>query len=95
MTWDSKESELRCRLFARVGANFIHYKQLTEWLEVYQYILPDARKFHQCSPRITSPSHAYHVWKFIDLMPTALTEHEQELVWQLINESKTSVIPLS
>lgn len=93
LPFESKESELRCRLFARCGSNFIHYKHLAEWLGVYQYILPDQRVFTPVRILITSAHHAFLVWKFVDLMSVCLTATEQELVWQLINESKTSAIP--
>lgn len=93
LTWDSIESELRCRLFARCGQNYTTYRKLAEWLDCYRYINPDERTTTMVQVWIASPSHAYAVWKFIDNLTVLLDAHEQEMVWLLINESKTSAIP--
>lgn len=90
MIWDSIESELRTRLAAiafRDKIPFHRYKKLCEWLDCYQCINPEARKFLQVERIIDSPSDAHNLWRFSDLIYTCLNLREQEMVWKLINES--------
>jgi hypothetical protein len=91
-------SELRCRIAARLWELkqfpfFQKYKILTEWLDCYQYILPQDRELGPAiTATINGPHNCYLLWQFIDLLYNCLTYAEQEYVWKLISESSISVI---
>lgn len=90
--FDSKESELRCRIAAvlwdcrKIMVQHA-FMQLTVWLGCSQYIMPAERRLLQIERFIHSATDCFHLWKFCDLLECHFTLHEQELVWKLISES--------
>lgn len=92
-----RESELRCRVAAKIWQLRVRYrpfyifKLLTEWLDCYQYILPDDRRiFPQV---ITTDCGLRYYVDFTDLLQCHLTYDEQVIVWKLIKESSTLATP--
>lgn len=98
MIWDSKDSELRGRLLAKLYlTQRPHlYKTLAIWLDVYTYIFPNDRSDGpQVNIKITGHHQAFLLWEFLDILHTSCTYNEQENIWKLINESSISPIQVS
>lgn len=71
-----------------------HYKLLAEWLECYQYVLPNQRALRIIPDmRIKVREDAMHIWQLCDLYECTLLPYEQLLLAQ--NQGKGFVCAIS
>jgi hypothetical protein len=90
MTSVSTDSELRCRLAAlayECRLTTLTFKALAEWLDCYQYILPDNRRLLQVEVIFDDAMDVYNLWQWMRMVECSLTIDEQYLSWKLISES--------
>lgn len=99
MTWDSKESELRCRIAAKCYKNRavfgpidldkrgVIFLRLLLWLDCYKYQPASGlNPAHACIVHKT-PNDIYLHYRFCLLLSDYFSLSEQGIVWKLISES--------
>lgn len=97
MTWDSKDSELRIRICARIQSGTITIQQarkLMEFLGCYTYILPAHRCLIPRPYTITTPYNLFNTWLFTDFIYSLLTLSEQESLWTLVQTLELNSSPI-
>jgi hypothetical protein len=91
MIWDSKDQELRVRLY-EIKAIPADRAKLLKWLDVYTYILPANRTLYGgfCNISCSSSKGLFGTWLYLDFLESTLSYEDQVKLWQLINVYSTS-----